>query len=139
MSTFITKPDYARFIRPEVLERLTDGDDSLLDLAENDAISLMAGYLNTRYDTPAIFAAGAADRNPIIVKYAVDISLYNLYSRAMPEQVPELRRENMAEAERWLNRVCKGLVDPPDLPRPAEEAKDFIKYGSNKPRINRLD
>lgn len=138
MSTFITPSDYDRFIRPEVLARLLDGDDSLLDLVENDAISLMAGYLNTRFDTAAIFSAIGDDRNPIILKYAIDVALYNLYGRAMPDQVPELRRDNMAEAERWLNRVCKGLVDPPDLPRPAEGEKDFIRYGSNPPRQNHL-
>lgn len=138
MSNFIVSADYARFIRPEVLARLLDGNTALLDLVETDAISLMAGYLNTRFDTAAIFSATADDRNPIILKYAVDIALYNLYSRAMPDQVPELRRENMAEAERWLNRVCKGLVDPPDLPRPDGGEKDYIRWGSNPPRTNHL-
>lgn len=138
MSTFITPADYPRFIRAEVLARLLDGDDTLLELVETDAIGLMAGYLNTRYDTAIIFAATGDDRNPIILKYAIDIALFNLYGRAMPEQVPELRKENMAEAERWLTRVCKGLVDPPDLPRPVEATKDFIKYGSNPPRQNHI-
>lgn len=138
MSSFINKTDYARFIRPEVLERLTDGNDDLLDLAETDAISLMAGYLNTRYDTKAIFSATGNDRHPIIVKYAIDIALYHLYGRAMPEHVPELRKDNMDEAERWLKRVCDGLVDPPDLPRPPAPEKDFILFGSNPPRQNQL-
>jgi phage gp36-like protein len=146
MSTFITETDYQTSIDSDILLRIAGGNSglltSLLDDAENTAIELMRGYLNARYDVVAIFNATGSDRNPILVKYAVDISLYYLYQRLPANQVPDMRVYNYEAAEKWLHRVQKQEVNPPDLPlvpSPDGDAKEYVQYGSNPRRNNHLN
>lgn len=141
MSTFLTATDYATCIHPDLLARIHGGNTALLDDAENRAIELMRGYLSARYDVVAIFAATGVDRNPLIVKYAVDIALFYLYQRLPADQVPDMRLMNYEAAERWLTRLQKQEVNPPDLPRvasPEGDAKEYVQWGSNRKRSQHL-
>jgi len=136
---FIGSSDYNRAIKSEELNRLIEGDQTLLDIAITDMVSLMSSYLNSRYDTTAIFAATGVDRNPILVKYAVDILLYFLYSRVQPDEVPTLRKDNFDIAERWLRRVSAAELNPPGLPVPVDGTKSYVASGGNTKRGNHLD
>lgn len=136
MSTFLTTADYASLIHPDVLARV-QGDASLDD-CENMAVEFMRGYLSSRYQVASIFAATGADRNPILVKYGIDITLYYLYSRISPNAVPEHRKVNYDNAEQWLRRVQKAEINPPDLPRVVDGSKDYVQFGSNRKRPQHL-
>lgn len=138
MSAFITAADYATHIDTDLLNRVTDDDPSLLDTAEDQAIEMMRGYLNARYDVSAIFSQTGNDRNPVILMYAVDIALYYLYSRLPGDEVPDLRVKNYDTAESWLRRVNKGDVNPPDLPLMTDGSRDYVKWGSAPQRSHRL-
>lgn len=147
MSTFLALPDYARAIPLDLLVRITGGtapdtpNADLMDTAEEDAIAMMKGYLAARYDVDAIFSAVADDRNPIIVKYCVDIALFYLYHRMPTDQVPEMRAYAYEAAEKWLVRLQKQQVNPPDLPlvpSPEGDAKDYVQFGGNPPRRSHL-
>lgn len=138
MSAFLTIADYTTAIEKYHLDRIsTDEADpgvtqaARLDQAETQAIAMMEGFLASRYLTADIFGATGSDRHPIIVKYAVDIAIYYLYSRQQPEQVPQLRKDNYDIAERWLRRVSQGEINPTGLPKPDNGSKDYIAYGSN--------
>lgn len=138
MSTFIEQSDYTASILPDILTRLTQGNTALLDTAEDTAIELMRGYLSARYKINDIFAATGNDRNPILVKYGVDLALKFLYDRLPPDQIPEQRVYNYEAALTWLRRVQKQEINPPDLPRVDDGTKDYVLHGSNKKRINHL-
>lgn len=143
MSTFLTLGDYATAIKSSNLARITEDEDVsqaiLLDDAETKAISMMQGFLNSRYLVNEIFAATGTARHPIIVKYCVDIALYFLYSRLQPEQIPQNRKDNYDIAERWLRRVSLQEINPPDLPMPTgDDAKDYIIWGSNPKTTNHI-
>ena len=138
MSTFITTPDYATRIDADILTRLTDDAPTILDDCENMAVELMRGYLSARYDVGAIFGATGTDRNPLLVKYAVDIALYFVYERIAPESIPENRQDAYDMAEKWLTRVQRQEVNPPDLPVVTGGTKDYIQYGSEPRRSNSI-
>lgn len=143
MSTFLTATDYATTIKSSNLARITEDEEVspavLLDDAEAKAISMMKGFLNSRYLVDVIFAASGSGRHPIIVKYCVDVALYYLYSRLQPEQIPQMRKDNYDIAERWLRRVSLQEINPPDLPMPANKAKDYILWSSNPKTANHIE
>lgn len=138
MSAFITSADYHTSIHPDLLTRVTGNNPALLDTAEHTAIELMRGYLSARYNVVDIFAATGSDRNPIIVKYAVDLAIKFLYDRLPPDQIPDQRVYNYEAALTWLRRVQQQEINPPDLPRVESGEKDYVIWGSNRRRTNHV-
>jgi hypothetical protein len=72
-------------------------------------------------------------RDPKVVSFAVDITLFNLFKRVAPRKLPELRVSLYNQAKEWLELVRDGNLTP-DLPRPvkADESSDAIRWGSNR-------
>lgn len=138
MSTFIVKADYAEAIKTNVLDAITEVDDNKLDTAETRAIEEMKGYLNARYDVTNIFNKTGANRNPIILMYVIDMTLYHLHSRINPRKIPDHRKERYTAAKEWLMLVNECKINPTDLPVLADGVKDYVLTGSNPKRNNQI-
>lgn len=135
---FINKADYAGAIRERNLDSITEFDDNLLEQVHSYAIEFMSGYLRSRYDVAAIFNATGADRNPVILLYAIDIAIYQLHHLINPRKLPEMRKERFEKAQDWLQRVSKQLINP-ELPLHATPDEiDYIKFGGNTKRTNHI-
>ncbi len=74
-------------------------------------------------------------RDPKLVGFAVDVTLFNLFTRVAPRKIPELRVSLYNQAKEWLTMVRDGNLTP-DLPRPLKLADnaDTIRWGSNAPQ-----
>jgi phage gp36-like protein len=140
MSTFITRDDYGNSIRENILDAVTDFDDTKLVNAEERAVSKIKGYLTSRYDTVAIFAKTGTLRDIEILGYAVDLSLYYLHRQINPRKVPAFRKEAWDEAVSWLEGVQALEINPPALDqyKPTDGKKNSITYGSNPKRSNHI-
>lgn len=141
MSTFITKADYGISISENLLDAITEVDDTKLDKAETFAIELAKGYLSARYDVDAIFAATGDDRNTVILEHCVSIALAKLHELVNARKVPTFRIDNKKEAKEWFVSVQKCEINPVGLPKlQGEQAadKDYIMFGSNNKRNNQL-
>ncbi len=136
--TFITRDDTGSSIRSNILDSMIEFDDTKFTVAVSWAISEMAGYLNSKYDTTAIFAATGVDRNPVVMMFCIDLALYHLHSATNPKKIPDHRKERYTEAKQWLMDVSAGLINPPDLPKPTDGTKEFIIFGGNTPRSNHI-
>ena len=136
---FITKEDLNITIRPYEIEQITDGDDTIVDMAISAAIGEMKPYL-FRYDTDKIFTTSGNERHPLLVRFAVDIAVFELVSIARPDQDLENRRALYNRAIDWLKQV-KNEEMPVDLPLKEEKPDDEklaggILSGSRTPRPN---
>lgn len=136
---FITKEDFSITIRPYEIDQITDGDDTIVDMAISAAVGEMKPYL-FRYDTDKIFAAAGDGRHPLLVRFAVDIAVFELVSIARPDQDLENRRALYKRAIDWLKQV-KNEEMPVDLPLKEEGTDDEkpdggILAGSRQPRQN---
>lgn len=89
--SFITKKDLRIAIREYQLDEITEADDTLVEIAISHAIGEMKPYLH-RYDTGRLFATTANQRPDILVRFAVDIAIFELCSIALPDQDLENRR-----------------------------------------------
>lgn len=134
MSTFITSTDYDASIRSEILDAITRSDAAIVEIAEDRAIEEIKGYLSGRYQVEEIFAKTGGNRHPLILMFAIDITIYHLHSAANSVKIPENRTNRYNRAISWLDRVAKGYISPSDLPvlAPAETRGNILRGGNEK-------
>ena len=113
--TFINDNDYHVVIGENSLKVISQVSTDIRSAAELQAQAEIAGYLNPKYDTTAIFNPENT-RHPLIVMYTCDIALYHM-SAAMPGKMgSEVRKERYDRAIRWLEGVANGKIVPTGLP-----------------------
>jgi phage gp36-like protein len=135
----LTPEDINAIIDEAILEEVTDGDETILDTAELDALGEMTGYLNIRYDATKCFDVTLTDDyNGIktVIQRLVDIMLYHAHSRVMPDNVPELREKRYNNAINWLEKVASGYIDPA-LPLKEEDPTNPLRYGNSSTPENK--
>lgn len=135
---FIEKADFDAAIRDNILDDITEADDTLIDKAIAESISYMKGYLNNRYDVVEIFNKTGSLRDETILNHGINIALYNLHRLINPRKMPAFRGELRNDAKEWLMDVNKGIINPPTLPVPTTGEKDYILYASNPKRDNQI-
>lgn len=112
---FINDNDYHVVIGENSLKVISQVSTDIRSAAELQAQAEIAGYLNPKYDTTAIFNPENT-RHPLIVMYTCDIALYHM-SAAMPGKMgSEVRKERYDRAIRWLEGVANGKIVPTGLP-----------------------
>ena len=112
---FINDNDYHVVIGENSLKVISQVSADIRSAAELQAQAEIAGYLNPKYDTTAIFNPEIT-RHPLIVMYTCDIALYHM-SAAMPGKMgSEVRKERYDRAIRWLEGVANGKIVPTGLP-----------------------
>ena len=126
---YCTLTDITALIPEQTVINLTDDsgigviEQASVDAAISDAAAEIDSYCAARYQVPF---------NPVpavIVKVAVDIAVYNLYSRCA-EKIPESRQERYKNAIDLLKSISKGVVTLGVVPAPEANPQ-----GSNRPEI----
>lgn len=133
---FITREDLKIAIREYEIDEITSGDDTLVEAAISAAIGEMKPYL-FRFDTEKIFNARGQEREPLLVRFAVDIAVFEIISIARPDQDLENRRALYKRAIDWLKQVRDEDL-PTGLPElPSDEPGDGdVLFGSERKRNN---
>lgn len=137
-TNFITVDDYSASIRIEFVEKAARGDDNILEIVENQAVSEMKSYLSGRYDVDAIFSATGEDRHDLVLMFAKDIAIYHLCS-IREGLMTQTRIDRYERAIDWLKDVQKGELVVEGLPRLQNEdqaARSEYLMKSNPKRVN---
>ena len=108
------------------LEQIVENDATILHMAIEAATEEVRGYLSSRYDTTAAFAATGADRNPLLVEITKDIALWYIIRLSNVDIIYEPVKERYDRAVQWLDRVARGTITP-DLPAATDENGDYIQ------------
>lgn len=139
-TNFITVDDYSASIRLEFVEKAARGDDNILEIVENQAISEMKSYLSGRYDVEAIFSATGEDRHDLVLMFAKDIAIYHLCS-IREGLMTQTRVDRYERAVKWLTDVRDGKLVVEGLPR-LEEAEQAARseylMKSDPKRVNKF-
>jgi phage gp36-like protein len=120
---YCAKADILDLLEEQLLVQLTDDEstglvnDARVAKAIDDACGEIDGYLGSRYPLPLVTVPS------IIRKCAVDVAIYNLFSRTVG--APEERRNRYKDAVAILVKVSSGLIglgagDPDGTPKPSE-------------------
>ena len=139
---FINDNDYHVVIGENALKVISQVSLEVRSAAEFQAQAEIAGYLNPKYDTIAIFNTENA-RHPLIIMYTCDIALYHM-SASMPGKMgTEVRKERYDRAIRWLEGVANGKIVPTGLPLATTTTPDGktianlgSRYSSDKKQNN---
>ncbi len=114
------------------LDQIVENDATILQMAIEAATEEVRGYLSSRYDTTAAFAATGADRNPLLVEITKDIALWYIIRLSNVDILYEPVKERYDRAVQWLDRVAAGRITP-DLPAATDENGEYVqpmRYGS---------
>ena len=122
MANFINTSDYDATIHREILDSLlrkesTTYDPQIIEICEDRAIAEMKGYLNKAYDCEKIFSAEVGDRNPLILMFAIDITVYHIFCQHNPYKIAKIRQDRYERAIEWLKGVMKGDITIDGAPK----------------------
>lgn len=108
--TYCAQDDILEQVQENVLINLTDDNDAgvvdstIIARAIEDAGAMIDAYCQRRYTVPL------SPVPPMIRRLAVDLAIYNLYSRRdlMP---PKVREDRQQAAVRFLEKASAGQID----------------------------
>ena len=130
MQNFISLEDYDASIHREILDSLlrqgtSDYDPQIIEICEDRAISEMKSYLNKKYDCQAIFSQTGEERHPLILMFALDITIYHIFCQHNPYKMSKIREDRYERAIEWLKGVMKGDITVEGEPLlPSDELSD---------------
>ena len=130
MQNFISLEDYDASIHREILDSLlrqgtSDYDPQIIEICEDRAISEMKSYLNKKYDCQAIFSQTGEERHPLILMFALDITIYHIFCQHNPYKMSKIRENRYERAIKWLKGVMKGDITIEGAPLlPSDELSD---------------
>ncbi|MBQ9598086.1 MAG: DUF1320 family protein [Bacteroidales bacterium] len=133
---FLQTEDYSVVTSPDDLTVITQSSEEIRQKAERIAVEEIAGYVRSRYDIDAAFAAEGEDRNPLLVQLTVSIALYYL-GMWLPQFMGNDTRQTLYDnAISRLKDIQKGAFTP-DFPKYQEGdggsgsgSGDVMKFGS---------
>ena len=136
---FLEKSELKTVGLEEIINRIINSDDSIVEEIIAESIDVMSGYLFQYFDTTAIFEASGENRNLTIVKHLKGIVLFEIYTRRT-KQLNEVAKMRYDEAMLWLEKVSKGTIQPNLPPKLTDTNGDgtpdsevpFMKLGSRK-------
>ena len=114
------------------LSEIVEDDITIAEMAIQAAIEEVKSYLCSRYDTDKTFAAEGSERNPLILEFTKDVTLWQIIRLSNPDIIRDRVKDRYDRAIDWLDKVAKGLISP-TLPLAQDEQGgeiSYIKYGS---------
>lgn len=120
---FPTFPDHDKVLEYET------GD--IVVIPNGDFIKAIAAVpANTNHNDDDFWET-VEPRDPLIVEFMVDLTLYRIHSRLAPNQIPEHRIQRRDDAIAFLKKVAKFEINTGWTPADAENGNSAISWGSN--------
>jgi len=141
---FLIKDELRTVATLEIINLITNNNDSIVDDVISESIDVMSGYLYQYYDVAAIFSTLGPERNLTILKHLKAIVIFEV---SMRRKCPISKHQEDAknEALTWLEKVSENKIKPPLPIRQVDTNSDgvpdsdirFMKLGSNKTYKNK--
>lgn len=136
---FLEKAELKTVATDEIINKIINHDDSIVDDIILESIDVMASYLHQYFNTEAIFSKTGNERNKTIIKHLKGIVIYEIYTRRT-KIINEVAKSRYDEAMLWLEKVSEGKIQPPlpirELDTNGDGTPDapssFLKLGSRK-------
>jgi phage gp36-like protein len=136
---FLEKAELKTVATDEIINKIINGDDSIVNDIILESIDVASTYLYQYYNTENIFAKVGEERNLTVLKHLKGIVIYEIYIRRT-KIVNEVAKSRYDEAMLWLEKVSEGKIKPPlpvrELDTDGNLIPDtpatFLKLGSRK-------
>lgn len=123
---FLTEEELRSVAYSYQLEQIVENDTTILHMAINAAVEEVRGYLSSRYDTRAVFAAAGDSRNPLVLEITKDIALWYIIRLSNVDILYQPVKERYDRAVQWLDRVAAGRITP-ELPAATDENGEYVQ------------
>lgn len=131
---FLSIAELNTHIYEEIVDTISNTNDTIVEQAINAAISEAQGYMS-RYDTAALFAATSQDRHSFLLLCIKDIAVWHFIILSNPGIDWESRKIRYEAAIKWLEKVQTGKVVPENWPlKEPTERQTYFQYGGNPRR-----
>lgn len=135
MADFLVKADFITIIPTAALDKLTDGNDTIIETMIVEAKLEIASYLGVRYNEAELFTGDIAV-TATLQMYCKDIVLYHLYSRHAHRPMPDIRLKRYEKALQWMIDVQEQKCNPLSYLESYGANKALVKTGGNTKREN---
>lgn len=108
--SYIAEADLKVQIREYQMDQIIDEDDTIIEMASQDAESMIIDALHQYYDTTMIFAQTGVNRHTNVVLWAKRLTLYFIYERVHDAMVPERVIKHYDETKETLNKIAGGEI-----------------------------
>lgn len=124
-------------ILDDILELTVTGQTSgstMLDEIEQIAMDEIATYVNQYYDIGMMFSQSGDTRDSFLIKIVIDIMLYELSCRLVPDNIPIIRQVRYDKAKDDLEKISKRLIVPNWGRRDSnlQHTSEILWYSENK-------
>jgi hypothetical protein len=109
---FLEKEELRTVAPVEIVNLVTNNNDTTVGNIIDETIDLMSGYLYEYYDTEAVFNKTETARNLTILKHLKAIVIYEVMKIRRCAISVEIEKAK-DEAMNWLERVSEGKIKPP--------------------------
>ena len=136
---FLTKTELKTKCTIEIINLITNSDDTTITDIIEENISVMKSYLFKQYDVTAIFTAAIEDQSKVIKKHLKSLVISDIFE-IRAKKLPAASEKKYDEAMRWLELMSKGTIEA-DLPLKQVDTdgngendinQPFMRLGSNK-------
>jgi hypothetical protein len=86
---FLTPEDFNLKLSTDILDQITESDETILDDAELHATAIIEDAFSATYDLDAEFAKTTTDRHKNLLKWMLNLTIYFIYERVPSQQVPD--------------------------------------------------
>lgn len=129
----VTEEDFKTHMYAELIDAISREDEFILPDAIASAEGEASGYLS-RYDVEALMGAVEDDRDPTLLMYLKDMSIWHFITLSNAGNDLEFRRTRYNDAIDWLTKVQSGKVVPRNWPLAQEEGQDLFFHVSSQPK-----
>jgi phage gp36-like protein len=130
--SYCTLTDITKAISEEVVKQLTDDDN--LGVINEDNVNAAIVAADATIDA---YCQQADPFSPVpakVIELAVDIAVYNLYSRS-DLALPEIRKDRYSAALRFLEKVAEGKISQLGTTTPAPATAEGAEVSNSNARI----
>lgn len=136
---FLTEAELKTKSHIEIIEAITEGDDTIVPIIIDECIQEMKGYLSSRFDVEAIFADPPLEgdtRDPVVINMLKKLVIYEIYSLHNPQMMTKVVNDNHTLAIEWLKGVQAQKINP-NLPLVDDSNPvTYIQGGGNTRRVS---
>lgn len=131
---YLNDSDFDLTIQDSNLQQIISSNEAIRQQAELVAIGEARSYLIQKYQFDTELELTGEARDPQLVNYLCDLTLYHLHSRISPRNIPQLRQDRYDNAITWLKMCATGDVTPKLLEY--EVPQKMIRWGSTPKNVN---
>ena len=132
---YLSDTDFYAVISAKDFTISFEGQQDIIDTAEQNCIDFVSSYLSGQYKTD-FWTDEDIEKDRGLIIAMVDIILFNLTTRLPERMAGEIRRLRYEDALKFLANVQKGIVSL-TIPRVDIDTIDyFIRTGSNPKHDN---